>query len=376
MQKNGRMMSLNVTRHGKAKGAALHQTHLEVQVPALVSIAAQVCVRCGLPEEVLLAAASKAGKEKSWQFLFPQGKSHRLYTRRCNELHNAYDAMGVQPIAEFHIRGGRKQPLCHRSTVPDDFGNTTWVLVNGLPERKFNVHANDTSQAQAARAEERNAMGKVQNFVSELCRSGELDATPTGRIYLGSLGPRRSMLGIAEVKGEACLRCFNQGSGEQHKETLESSMRLILPVSTIRFSHDRISEKFACGKSILQMVLEIYTARAAWANLDVEDTGQPEVQREDKGIIPIIAVTQVEGKWHVLFGNRRLAAAKLLAMYLPEEFETMPVAVGLRPDDWMAQRFTTPNSGVNVIIKETSEFISNQEASYGTELLECLFQPS
>ena len=162
-------------------------------------------------------------------------------------------------------------------------------------------------------------------------------------------------------------------------------MRLTLPVSTIRFSHDRISEKFACGRSILQMVLEIYTARAAWAKFDDEDTGKPEVQREavtkrmtkeEKGIIPIIAVTQVEGKWHVLFGNRRLAAAKLLAMYVPEEFETMPVAVGLRPDDWMTQRFTTPNSGVNVIIKETSEFISNQEASYGTELLECLFQQS
>ena len=97
------------------------------------------------------------------------------------------------------------------------------------------------------------------------------------------------------------------------------------------------------------------------------------MSKEDKGIIPIIAVTQVEGKWHVLFGNRRLAAAKLLAMYLPQDFETIPVVVGVKPEDWMVQRFTTPNSGVNIIIKETLEIISNQEASYGTELCECVF---
>ena len=123
------------------------------------------------------------------------------------------------------------------------------------------------------------------------------------------------------------------------------------------------------------MVLEIYAGRAAWAKFDDEDVGKAEVQRkaESQKIIPIIAVTQVEGKWHVLFGNRRLAAAKLLALYLPQDFETIPVAVGRRPDDWMTQRFTTQNSGDNVILKETSEIISNQKASYGTELCECLF---
>ena len=362
-----------VTRHANARGPTFHHAYVQTQVQALVSAAAQVHERCGLPEEVMFAAASKAGKQQSWQFLLPRGKHRSLYQHRCKELRRAYEAMGLQPTAEMHIRGGRKHPLSHRSTVADDFGHTSWVFVNGLSERKFNIHSSDSSQAQAARAEQRSVKDDVRKFVSELSRSGDLDALPTGRLYIGSSGPRRSMLGVAEVNGEAPLRCFNYISGKQEEARLESSMRLLLPVSTIRFSHDRISEKFSCGRSILQMVLEIYTGRASWAKFQDEDAGNAQTEtNEDKRIIPIIAVTQLNGKWHVLFGNRRLAAAKLLSMYLPDEFEAIQVAVGVKPEDWMANRFTTKNSGDNVIIQETSEIISNQETSYGTELLECL----
>ena len=74
---------------------------------------------------------------------------------------------------------------------------------------------------------------------------------------MGSLGPRRGMLGMAEVNGVAPLRGFNCSTGKPDNVRLEGSERLILPVSAIRFSHDRISEKFSCGRSILQMVLEL-----------------------------------------------------------------------------------------------------------------------
>ena len=52
------------------------------------------------------------------------------------------------------------------------------------------------------------------------------------------------------------------------------------------FLHDRISEKFSCGRSILQMVLELYTGRATWACFGEEGDGS------EKAIIPIIAVTE------------------------------------------------------------------------------------
>ena len=171
---------------------------------------------------------------------------------------------------------------------------------------------------------------------------------------------------MVEVNGVAPLRGFNCSIGKLDNVRPEGSERLILPVSAIRFSHDRISEKFSCGKSILQMVLELYAGRATWACFGEEGNGS------EKAIIPIIAVTEMEGQWYALFGNRRLAAAKLLALYLPGQFDTIPVIFGMKPGEWMAQRFTTQNAGSNVIIKETSEIISNQESSYGTELCECL----
>lgn len=138
-----------------------------------------------------------------------------------------------------------------------------------------------------------------------------------------------------------------------------------LPVSAIRFAHDRQSETFGRdrdgwkSRGVLQLAVELLNGETSPHSVEA------------------FKVTYYQGQWYFRSGNRRLAAFKLWARAVAStksvqeriRFRAVPVDPAFTGASGGRAKLSTNNDGHSLRINETNEAVADKGPSFGADLL-------
>jgi hypothetical protein len=156
----------------------------------------------------------------------------------------------------------------------------------------------------------------------------------------------------------------------------ENGTVLHLPIEDIHYSHDSQTEWFTGGDgthNLLETFLELWSGK----------------KREED--LPMFSVVWHDRRWHVRTGNRRLMVWQLLRIHAPERFKKVKVTVADVDNNflkwhtshvgrWVRPKLTTGKNGPDckgtwTKVKETGEYIGQEEATFAADLLSLICAP-
>lgn len=303
-----------------------------------IEITARHVARLGPSLHRALVRTVGAEASGAWAFL-DGGPGHRCYNEAVRRLERAYQALGRQPATERELRGEASMvrlPGQHVDTV-----QSQWCVVRPVARRD----------------------SPTDPLTDALQKLGD---NATGRVWLGGLpDPTRTQVAMAEVIGRVNPSIEVSSAWSEAEGPLPPGTELRLPVEDIYFSQDSCSEQFSgqTRRSILETVLLLWGG-----SVRVED-------------VPVCSVFWFQGRWHVRTGNRRLIAWRLLRIFAPARFSTVFVCVACPPTEFfVSRRMSTlrndeQRQGEWTLVRETGEFVSLWEASFGSDILELVCGP-